>query len=229
MWLLLFLASAAFAQSPRFEVATIKPSDPARADGTSGIHTGRGRLTATNVTLKRCILGAFRVRPSQIVGGPDWMDSDAFDIVGKAEEPVGDQMLAAMFQTLLAERFKLVLHRETRTMQAYVLDVASRGPKLEKADGGEGKTITGRGTFEARNTTMATFAEVLSRQMDLPVVNQTGLDGVFHLKLVWSPDDTAEGVSIFTAIQEQLGLLLRSLRVPLEVLVIDSAQKPSAN
>jgi len=181
-----------------------------------------------NVTLKRCILGAFGMGPNQILGGPDWLDADRFQIVAKAEQPVGDGVLMAMLQTLLAERFKLAIHRETRTVQAFVLEVAKNGPKLAKAGDGEATTRNGHGLIDAGTITMDRFAQVLARQMDLPVVNHTGLEGIFNLKLEWSPEMEG-GLSIFTAIQEQLGLRLRSQKTPVEVLVIDHAEKPSGN
>ena len=144
-----------------------------------------------------------------------------------------------MMQTLLADRFKLQLHRETRPVQTYILEVAKSGPKLEKGDGHGSKTDNGRGNLIITNATMDRFAEILSRQMDLPVVNRTGIDGVFNVKLKWTPESTkpvkpedgalAEGPSIFTAIQEQLGLRLHAQKIPIEVLVIDHAEKPSEN
>jgi uncharacterized protein (TIGR03435 family) len=197
-----------------------------------------------NSTLKRCIMVAYGVGPNQIFGGPDWLDSDRFEIAAKAEEPTDDDgVLMAMVQTLLAERFKLALHRETRMIQAYVLGVARNGPKLEKADAGESRTSTSSNgtmtTAEAQHVTMDGFAKVLARRMDLPVVNQTGLEGVFNIKLQWTPEDSRpprpgeatamEGPSIFTAIQEQLGLRLRGQKAPVEVLVIDHAERPTEN
>jgi uncharacterized protein (TIGR03435 family) len=119
-----------------------------------------------------------------------------------------------MLQTLLAERFQLALHRDTKPLMAYVLEVRKNGPKLEKGDGQGSKTNSGRGTIAAANTMMDRFAEILSRQMDLPIVNRTGLDGVFNVKLEWTPESAKsakpadagalEGPSIFTAIREQL-------------------------
>ena len=201
--------------------------------------TGNGRLTAINVTLKRCIMGAYAVGPNQIFGGPDWLDADRFEITAKAEQPVGDQILMTMLQGLLAERFKLALHREAKPIEAYVLEVAKNGPKLEKGDGQGARTSNGRGDIVATNATMDRFAEILSRQTDLPVVNQTGLEGVFNLKLQWTPENARlatpadgagiDGPSIFTAIQEQLGLRLHAQKVPVEVLVIDHVEKPSEN
>ena len=219
----------------RFEVASIRPSDA--NPNSSGINTSNGRLAATNVTLKRCIMGAYAVGPNQVLGGPDWLDSDRFDIAAKAEDLVGDHILMAMLQTLLAERFQLALQREEKPIEAYILEAAKNGPKLEKGDGKGSSTNSGRGNIVATNATMDRLAEILSRQMDLPVINHTGLDGDFKLKLQWTPEgataakstDTTEGPSIFTAIQEQLGLRMHAQKVPIEVLVIDHVEKPSEN
>jgi uncharacterized protein (TIGR03435 family) len=229
----ILFACTLLAQSPHFEVASIKPTNPAGDLSVSGIETKRGLLRANNVTLKRCILGAYGVRPHQVVGGPDWINSDAFDIVAKADEPVGDAILSKMMQTLLAERFKLTLHRETRSMQAFVLDAPHGVDKLTKADGGEGNTFSGHGSLEIQNQSLDDLARILSRQMDLPVMNLTKIEGVFNLKLKWTPDGDKQSPdappSIYTAIQEQLGLRLRSMKTPIEVLVIDHAEKPSEN
>ncbi len=225
------------ATRPQFEVASVKVSttDPSF----SAMNSGNGRLTAINVTLKRCITGAYGIGPNLIFGGPDWLDSDRFEITAKAEQPVGDRILMTMLQTLLAERFKLALHREEKPIEAYVLEVTKNAAKLEKGDGLGAKTSTARGDIVATNATMDRFAEILSRQMDLPVVNHTGLDGVFNLRLQWTPESAGpatppegaviEEPSIFTAIQEQLGLRLRAQKVPVEVLIIDHAERPSDN
>lgn len=223
-----------------FEVATVKPSK-ADSTSTSGIKTGHGRLDAENVTLKRCIMGAYGVGPQQIAGGADWMDSDRFDILAKADQPINeDSVLMVMLQRLLADRFKLALHREKKTISAFVLEADKKGPKLEKAEAGEASTNTSSSntgvTIYARNTDMDLFAKVLSRKLDLPVVNHTGLEGIFNFKLHWTPDSAmganhgaTDEVSIFTGIQEQLGLRLRSEKTPVEVLVIDHVEKPSEN
>jgi uncharacterized protein (TIGR03435 family) len=225
----------------RFEVASVKPSPADQGNGNSGAKSGSGRLTMTNVTLKRCIIGAYGVGPNQILGGPDWLDSDRYEIVAKADQPVGDGMLMTMLQTLLAERFKLAIHRETRPIQAYVLEVAKNGPKLEKAPDEASTTGNGHGLIDARAIAMTRFATVLARQMDAPVVDRTGLEGKFNLKLEWTPEsdkplkpgtDAAamdSGLSIFTAIQQQLGLRLRPQKVPIEIIVIDHAERPSEN
>ena len=177
-------------------------------------------------------MGAYALGPNQIAGGPAWLDSDRFEILAKAEQPVdNDLVLMRMLQTLLAERFQLMVHRETRTIPALVLEVAKNGPKLEKAEGKEASTNNGRGLIDARTITMRRFAEVLSRQMDLPVIDGTGLPGAFDLKLEWAPPNAKpdSGPSVFAALQEQLGLRLESRKMPIEILVIDRAEKPSEN
>ena len=143
-----------------------------------------------NRTLKTYIMRAYFVGPNQIVGGPPWLDSDRFDINAKADQPIDDdEALMAMLRTLLAQRCKLVIHHEDKPTNVYVLEVAKSGPKLETAESRDSNSTTnsGHGRIEARVISMKRFAEVLSRQMDLPVVDRTGLDGSFNLKLKWSP------------------------------------------
>jgi uncharacterized protein (TIGR03435 family) len=226
--------------APEFDVSTVKPTDPGYA-GSDGIATRAGLVDARNVTLQRCIIGAYSVGPHQVVGGPDWVYTDRFDIMGKSDQPIGDDdTLNQMLQRLLADRFKLAIHRGNKILPAYVLEVDKNGPKLEKAEGGDSDTNTstgrrGRVTIDAKNTDMNLFAQVLARKMDLPVVNQTGLTGIFNFKLHWTPDSvpvseqTNDDVSIFTALQEQLGLRLRSAKAPVEVLEIDHVERPTAN
>ena len=179
-------------------------------------------------------MGAYGVGPHEISGGPDWLDSDRFEILAKADRPTDDDdVLMLMLQSLLADRFKLALHRETRTMRAFVLELGKNGPKMEKAPPGESGTNTSSSNsgvvIKAHNTGMDAFARILARSMDLPVVNHTGLDGVFNFMLQWAPDGSTDGPSISTALQEQLGLRLRSTKAPVEILVIDHLEKPSEN
>jgi uncharacterized protein (TIGR03435 family) len=231
-----FSGQAALGQ--RFEVASIRPSN---ADiGSSGIKTGHGRLEAQNVTVKRCIIGAYGVGPHQISGGPAWFATERFDISAKADQPVGDALLMILLQKLLEERFHLAIHHETKQMPALVVEIGRNGPKMEKATAGEAGTNTSGNnagvTIDAHNTSMDLFAKVLSREMDFPVVNKTGLEGVFNFKLSWArenaapePDGAPEGSSIFTAVQEQLGLNLSSQKAPVDLLVIDHLELPSPN
>lgn len=232
--ILLFAAGTAVAQPPRFEVATVKPADPAKNPGSSSLNTGNGRLIGDNMTLKRYIMSAYQVRPHQVLGGPEWLDTERFDIVGKAEGKAGDGMLRMMLQALLAERFKLTFHREARMIQAFVLDAPKGDGRLTRSEGGERKSSHGRGDLVLENSTLGHLADALSGQLDLPVVNQTSIEGVFNLKLRWTPENITNPPAeapppIYSAIQEQLGLRLRSQKAPIEVFLIDSADKPSEN
>lgn len=261
LWLALlavFLAQAPQTR-PTFEVATIKRntsgSDAARFSGQTG------RVSITNNPLRNIIRNAWGLQSFQIVGGPDWINTERWDIVAKAEgNPQGPVMLA-MLQNLLADRFKLVAHRETRDMPIYALVLAradrSFGPKLhasstdcEKemtaavARGGgpplDGKVLCGirsiNGHIEMNAVPMRNFARNLSPIAGRSIVDKTGLTGNFDAELTWTPDASLgpvseaapspiDGPSLFTAIQEQLGLKLDAQRGPVEVLVIDSVER----
>lgn len=231
----LLLLLSVYATAQEFEVATIKPTSPDEAgSGSSGIKTGKGRASAKNVTLKRCIVGSYHIGPGQVIGGPNWIDSASFDIEAKAAEPIDDDaVLDKMMQALLRERFHLKVHNETREMRAMVLEVAKGGPKLQKAAGGDASTNASRGRMTLKNTTMDGLAERLARITTLPVVNQTGINGIFDMTLTWTPDTelplVPAGPHLVTAIQEQLGLRLQTNKAQVQVLVIDRAEKPDEN
>jgi uncharacterized protein (TIGR03435 family) len=229
-----------------FEVASIKPSlDP--PGSVVGIFESKGRISAKNVTLKRCVRGAYDVPEPQIIGGPRWADQDRYDVEAKATVPAGDHELMLMLQTLLADRFKLVFHREQRAIPGYRLVMGKGGLKAQVSAPDRGSVgRSQRGRIEAEGCTMAQLALKLAEVLRQPVLDATRVAGKFDLKLEWTPDDmqakppSAEqrsgnvpesdaGPSIFAALQEQLGLKLESSKVPAEVLVIDSAEKPSAN
>jgi uncharacterized protein (TIGR03435 family) len=232
-----------------FEVATIKPSNPA-AQGKLLTIKGRQVLTI-NTSLSDLISYAYGLHLRQVVGGPSWMESDKYDITGLPEGqgmPNQNQM-RQMLRALLEDRFKLTTHRETRELPAYALVVAPGGPKMTKNDsnpnGLPGLLFRGLGVLPATNATMGDFAGVMQLAvLDRPVIDRTGLQGRFDFTLTWTPDETqfaSFGVRIptstdpnappvlFTAIQEQLGLKLDSVRAPVEVLVIDRVEKPSEN
>ena len=235
----LFLATAmaavlAFAQS--FEVASIKPSAP-----DSNTETRRypgGRFTATGVTLKALIQRAYDVQPFQIAGGPKWLSSDRFDIAAKAgEEFRADQPLNPLIQALLADRFGLKLHHENREMPLYSLVVDKGGPKLQPNSSAGGSTWTyGRGLLKGNRVSLSMLAsDLLQKALERPVTDHTGIPGNFDLQLTWAPEevlaapDGEPGPSLFNAIREQLGLRLEAQRGPVEILVIDSAEKPKEN
>ncbi|MBZ5617374.1 MAG: TIGR03435 family protein [Acidobacteriia bacterium] len=247
---ILILAVRAFGQTapaPTFEVASIKPSK-AEPRSISGVTSETGRISARNVTLRRCIRGAYNVPETQVLGGPKWIDDERYDIDAKAAGPAGDHDLMIMLQSLLAERFKLVFHREKRPMSGYALVVGKSGLKAQRSTPeAHSFTHARRGGIDAQACTMANLAQKLSDALHLPVADFTGVEGAFDIKLEWTPEDTqakppaggdkagtlapdgAAGPSIFAALQEQLGLKLESRKVPTEVLVIDRADKASEN
>jgi uncharacterized protein (TIGR03435 family) len=221
-----------------FDVTSVKPS---RSEGWQGVDTMPGRIRADSITLNRCIRQAYNIGPHRLIGGPNWADTARWEIEARADRPVDDDdVLMLMLRKLLADRFKLALHHETRMLPAYLLEVSNNGPKMQKVDPGDPDTELhgGRGgptRLEARKSDMNHLCEVLGWRLDRPVVNHTGLQGAFRFNLHWMPDmmrnsdDGADDVSIFTAVGEQLGLRLRSAKAPVDVLVIDHAERPSAN
>jgi uncharacterized protein (TIGR03435 family) len=231
---------------PSFEAASIKPSqDP--PGSVAGIFETTGRINAKNVTLKRCVRGAYEVPEPQVIGGPKWVDEDRYYIEAKATVPAGDHELMLMLQTLLADRFKLVLHREQRAIPGYRLVLGKGGLKAQASAPDRGSVgHSRRGRIEAQGYTMAQLALHLAELLRQPVMDATGVAGKFDLNLEWTPDDmqakppsadqrpvnapeSVAGPSIFAALQEQLGLKLESGKVPAEVVVIDAAEKPSEN
>lgn len=223
------LLAISFTASAQFEVASVKPSGPVQSSST-GMMTKKGFLSANELTLKRYIMGAYGLGQNEVVGGPEWVSADRFHIVARAEKPVGDTDLMGLLRGLLADRFKLVVHKETRTSQAYILTLAKGGLKLEKSPEGEASTSSSRGRIEAKATTLRAFAERLGRQMDYPVIDRTGVEGIYNFSVEWSPEENKPDnrPSIFTALQ-QLGLRLTTEKAPVEMLVIDHAERPSEN
>jgi uncharacterized protein (TIGR03435 family) len=221
-----------------FEVASIKPAAPVEFGRTSvrrsvtkekGV---QGRLNYQGISLMDLIGDAYRVQHRQI-SGPDWLTSQRFDISAIIPAAESNEQIPEMLGSLLQERFKLKTHGDTREEQVYRLVLANSGPNLQKAE--EQTGISGRSTKTmeqvSARTTLASFAEYLSERLDRPVVEQTGLTGVYSIHLEWIPD-TAEatgvdtgGPSIFTAVQEQLGLHLVAGKAAVRLVVVDSIER----
>ena len=279
------------AQSPTFEVASVKPSNPNPPAGDAGpvIVPALGRLTAQNVTLRLLVATAWQKQPFQIIGGPQWIASDTFDINARAADATltTDQILTAL-QVLLVDRFKLKVHTETREGPIYALvmsrDDRRMGPQLKpsidncpdfKSQQQQEFEMLARGGIEAlapkpgedrrcsvatvpaipgnfsiglkaRGQTIDTMALMLTELLARPVVNKTGLSGIYDFDLVvdfatlqrvaaehggTAPPlpPNAQGPSLMTYMQEELGLKLDSQRGSDEVLVIDQAERPTAN
>jgi uncharacterized protein (TIGR03435 family) len=206
------------------------------------VGTDPGRLTIRNASLKFCIEWAYGVKDYQI-SGPGWLDSEHFDIVAKAERGALEDRLRQMLQALLADRFKLSLHRETKEMPVYALTVGKEGAKIHpvKADG-KSRTGGGRGHLTGQKISMPQLADLLTvgaqRELGRPVIDKTGLKGAFDIALNWTPEDprpageteAAPGPDLFRALQQQLGLRLDSQKGPVEILVIDHVERvPTEN
>lgn len=232
---------AVHAQSPApaFEVVSVKSNTSASASSSS--RNLGSRYTATNVTVVQLLRNAYGIQEFEIAGGPRWMGVDRFDI--EATVPAGSKPTdwQPMLQTLLAERFKLTFHREQRQASIYSLVVAKGGHKLTPGDPAKCPNPAGCG-FNASPTqivgdsvSMSQLAARLSRSIGIHVVDNTGLPGLFDLKLEWTVEDQFVGrgatasPTIFPAIQEQLGLRLESARGPVDTLVIDRVERPTEN
>jgi uncharacterized protein (TIGR03435 family) len=226
----LLLAAASFGQTlgaPAFEVASIKPTTAEPGSG-SGISSDTGRIAGRNVTLRRCVRGAYGMPEAQIYGGPKWVDEERYDIDAKAAGPAGDHQLMAMLQQLLAERFKLVIHRETRPLSGYALLAGKKGITAKRSEPDTGsRTNSSRRSIDATGCSMGCLAAKLAEVLHVPAADSTGLEGKFDFKLEWIPDDLQ--TAVLPALEEQLGLKLEGRKVPTEVIVIDRAEKASAN
>jgi uncharacterized protein (TIGR03435 family) len=275
------------AGSPAFEVASVRPNKSGDGRVMMGFQPG-GRYTATGITVRMLIQQAYRIQPFQLLGMPDWLASDRFDIIAKAEGDVApgpDGPLPLMLRGLLEDRFKLAVHSETRELPIYVLVKARSdgrlGPQLNPAAvdcaaarggpagrgavpdafrgrGGGGPAfgpggrppcgqLVGPANIAAGGVTMAQLATLLSGRVNRVVVDRTEMTGTFDLDLSWTPDQLPQqlspgalppgapplppidpnGPSIFTAVQEQLGLKLESSRGPVDVVVIDRVEPPT--
>lgn len=245
------VASLAAAQS--FEVVSIKPSDPASQGTRIGIAPG-GIFQARGVTLKALIRQAYDVRDFQISGAPGWIDAERYDIEGKGNGPeVSEadlikmtdeqrnqfqQQMLGKLRALLADRFQLKIHQETKELPVYALVISKSGLKIvKKADNftpqsglslrrnAEGKT-----ELKGTDAPMGFLTEELSKQVGRRVIDKTELKGNFDFQMTFAPDlADSDGPSIFTAVEQQLGLKLEPQRGPVELLVIDRVERPSAN
>jgi uncharacterized protein (TIGR03435 family) len=247
--------SLAFTQSKtlKFEVAALKPSAPDVRGG--GIRPAQGgeRYLATGTPLRLLIQVAYQVKAEQIVGGPDWMGTDRWDMNAKAEKPSSPEELHLMLQDLLAERFQLKFHRDKKELPVYVLSADKSVPHKmtphEAASAGDpwiDQTIDKilHVKWTAKFCSMDYFAWRLSQVLDRPVVNHTGIGGGFDFDLSYTrepppgipadalingePLDTS-GPNIFNALKQQLGLKLEAQKAPVEILVIDHVEKASEN
>ena len=219
-------AAVCLQAQPRFEVTSVKPAPPPQESGrtSSRISVDNGRLKYSNVTMADAIEQAYGVQRNQITG-PDWLDSDRFDIAATIA-PGERQHVPGMMQALLADRFHLAIHRETKDLPVYRLTVMKGGPKFGPSE--ETGLTRNRGQYKSHvemKGSMPRFADYLSTEVGRTVIDETGLKGSFDMTLDWTSDDAPDNVSMFTALQEQLGLKLESGRGPVEVVVVDHADR----
>jgi uncharacterized protein (TIGR03435 family) len=249
-----------------FDVASIKLSDPASTGSEIGISPG-GNFFAKGITVSALIENSYDVRNFQISGAPGWLSTEKYDIVTKndnagisegdlpkmttGEREVFWERLLVKVQALLADRFQLKLHRETKDLPVYALVIAPTGSKLQvRTEGGTGgpslsvrRDETGNSEVVGRRLPLSSLVRVLSRQVGRTVLDKTGLKDDYDFKMTYTPDLALQpefagadslpagggGPSLFTALREQLGLRLEAQKGPVEVLVIDNIQRPSGN
>jgi uncharacterized protein (TIGR03435 family) len=226
----LTLAGLAWGQS--FETATIRRSDTVAE---SGQMIRDPRIVAlSHVSLQNLMAQAYLIRNFQI-SGPGWLDTDRFDIVAKLPAGATRDQLPAMLQSLLKERFHLALHREKKTMTALVLESGKDGVKMKAVNSEVRDVRTARGAHRriAGKLTMPYFAGLLSNLVDQPVVDETGLKGVYDISIEWASDEAAgmdDTPSLPAALDEELGLRLESRKAPVDIYVIDRVDRaPTAN
>jgi uncharacterized protein (TIGR03435 family) len=246
---------------PQFDVISVKPSK--QSDGSRVQFTPDG-MRGTGVNVRFLLYEGYGgINHEQVLGEPGWTNTDAFDIEAKvapADVPTLAKMTfeqrRTMFQSILADRFKLAVHHETRELPIYVLSVGKGGVKFRPsapddpagAPRRKGMMIN-RGKLTADDAQISTLVTILSRQLGRTVVDKTGLTGSYDFTLEWTPDEGGPpppprppdgspapatgapdpGASIFTALQEQLGLKLESTKGPVDVVVIDHIERPTEN
>lgn len=241
--------------NPAFEVATIKPSDPNRP---GKLFTVRGRDVVTiNTTVNDLISMAYNLHVKQLTGGPSWLESDKFDITGRPDVPGQPSVvqIKTMIQKLLTDRFQLKFHRDQKELTVYAIAVAKTGVKIAKSEadpnGLPGLFFGGAGpggglNFNVRNATLAEVANTLQGAvLDKPVVDQTGLEGKYDFTVKFTPEagqmagfggggpppppNPDAPPDLFAAFTQQLGLKIETSKAPVDVLVIDKIEKPTAN
>ncbi len=260
--LIALLSTAAFGQS--FQIADVhvsgRVSERRWLDMQGGVFRA-GRYEIHDATMLDLVKTAYGVDPDTVVGGPAWLEFDHFDVIAKAPQATSPETIKLMLQALLADRFKLVVHKDTRPIQGFVLSVGKGKPKLKEADGSGEPGCQPQpppprspgsipvNAVSCRNVTMEEFAPMLRQMVQEfgptlgqtdgylpgPVLNSTGLKGAWDFDLKWTSKRLlrvpgADGVTIFDAVDKQLGLKLEPAKVPMPALVVDSAnENPTAN
>ena len=235
--------------NPKLEAATIKPSTPEE----QRVVYVQGRELLTRATsLVDLMMFAYLAHPAQIVDGPEWMKTEKFDLVIEPDLPgrPSTAQFRVILQQMLADRFKLMFHHAERELAVYRMVPAKGGPKMTAATQEDRATNTAGvgykdGSLMVANATMSEFASLMQRYvgMDRPIVDHTGIVGKYDFKLNWTPDISqgdgrtaapsregqSDAPSLYTAMQEQLGLKFEAAKEPADVMVIDRVEQPSEN
>jgi uncharacterized protein (TIGR03435 family) len=236
--IVLALVAAAQVQQPaarvEFEVVSVKPGDP--NDPSSSGRSTPGGMEMRNTTLNTLVRSAYGLNEFQLAGGPKWAGSAKFNVVAKLPAGATQDQAPLMIQSMLADRFQLEFHRETRTLQEYALVASKGGPKLQEAaeeDKAHGGTSQGPRQIKARSATLSDLARMLIGAVGAPVLDRTGIAGQYTIALQFAPllggtpaDENLP--DIFAAVQ-QLGLKLEPIKGPVDLVVIDNAVMPSEN
>lgn len=232
--------AVAAAQQPQFEVASLKPSQPVPLGSNIAINLAtyrNGTFTMDNVTLSECLQFAYALPSEDQVIGPDWIKSRGtrFDVAAKTAKDTSVETVRQMLRALLVERLKVMVRMDQRPFSFAALVPAKGGVKLTEAQPGETRPGSGTaGRIVGRQMPMATLASLLSRFERQLVIDRTGLTGRYQLTLEWGADagpngPAREGPSLQSALEEQLGLKLESRREPLDVVVVESAERVPAD
>jgi uncharacterized protein (TIGR03435 family) len=226
--------------SPQFEVVSIKRSTSLDTKKSLRM-TPDGGFLAFNYSLRNLIAYGWDMRNILVLGGPGWLDSERYDVEAKTtvplnvHSPAGNRQFHSMVQSFLADRFQVRAHRQMRQMKVYFLEVARNGPRVKRTGDvmdADTSMHDSNGHFAATKIDMAILAGNLGAEVGVVALNRTGLTGVYDIRLDWAVDDgssDAASPSIFTAIEEQLGLHLRPGKALVDVIVVDRAQRPSDN
>jgi uncharacterized protein (TIGR03435 family) len=221
----------------KFEVASVKPADPAQRS--TDLRMSGNRLTITNLTLKDMVRWAYDMRYDQLSGGVSWWESDRFNIEATAAREASQPEFRLMLQSLLGERFQLQVRHMTREGTVYSLVVGKGGFNLKESASTESWLRLYRNTppelpgvsytIGGQKVTMARLAAHLSGTLQAPVKDLTGIQREYDFKIPYGINDPDAGPSILISIQEQLGLKLEASKGEVEFMVVDHAEKPTSN
>ncbi len=238
-----------FAQAPAFEVASITPcapgtpAPPMEHAGITDFTSPGGRFTARATTVQFLMEWAYGIQPAQHSGGPAWLSSDRFDVIAKAPGNATDDEIRKMVQTLPEDRFRLKFHREHREIAAYVISKGKDAPKLAAPKDGEahGMRFAPHASADLKITTytivamrysVGQLADTFARQLGSVIVDDTGLQGEFDFTFDLTPDDSTpnpmDPTLLMRALREQIGFSIKSQKTPVDIFVVDGAEKLTA-